>query len=587
MIEAPDIERRNREKAYRERCRDDFAFYAKRCLKVVRDDGQLVPFELNQVQRYIHFRIEGQLKKRGYVRALVLKARKGGCSTYTEGRNYWRTTHRRGTQCLIMTHEDKSTTHLFRMAKTFHQHCPDEFRPQTMNSSSIELLFDTPQGTGLKSQYIIQTAGASGGRGLNPRLVHLSEYAYFGDRAMGVVGGVMEAIPSGEPAIFGTEVIIETTANGRGEPFHRAWMESKEQEADGKEPEYIRIFVPWFYDLRNWRTASEAEARDILCSLTEHEKWLLEQRDWEGRSVTVHQLNWRRWKIDNITPPIGMTKADFFRQEHPATVTEAFVFSGNQVFNQSYIDNQRNECYTPLYRGDLEFHTGKFIQRMTGNLLVWELPRRGQRYVIGADVAEGIEGGDYSCADVLILPTGRQVAHWHGTIDPDSWGDILYHLGYFYGSERPALIGVECNNHGHTTIARLQHLKYPLIYQRETLDGPTGRKVKKYGFLSTGNSKFKMIDTVNAELREGTSGIMCNPTLDEMETFVELRKNKSTSAYGVYGAQPGSHDDRVISYAIALQMLYTVPKAMKLRERKKGKKYVRKSLQEDFLKAAA
>ena len=79
----------DREKAIRQRLKDDFPHYAERCLKIRPKAGGVVPFMLNDVQRAIHDKMEAQLAETGRVRALILKARQPGCSTYIEGRSYW------------------------------------------------------------------------------------------------------------------------------------------------------------------------------------------------------------------------------------------------------------------------------------------------------------------------------------------------------------------------------------------------------------------------------------------------------------------------------------------------------------------
>ena len=69
---------------------------AEKCLKIRPKTGGLIPFTLNQVQRHIDEALEAQVAETGRVRALILKARQPGCSTYVEGRYYWHVTHRRG-----------------------------------------------------------------------------------------------------------------------------------------------------------------------------------------------------------------------------------------------------------------------------------------------------------------------------------------------------------------------------------------------------------------------------------------------------------------------------------------------------------
>jgi hypothetical protein len=65
------------------RLRDDFPFYASRCLRIrakVAVAGQkIIPFVLNRAQMYLHQRLEDQKRRTGRVRALVLKGRQQGC----------------------------------------------------------------------------------------------------------------------------------------------------------------------------------------------------------------------------------------------------------------------------------------------------------------------------------------------------------------------------------------------------------------------------------------------------------------------------------------------------------------------------
>lgn len=66
-----------------QRLRDDFPFYASRCLRIrakVAVAGQkIIPFVLNRAQMYLHQRLEDQKRRTGRVRALVLKGRQQGC----------------------------------------------------------------------------------------------------------------------------------------------------------------------------------------------------------------------------------------------------------------------------------------------------------------------------------------------------------------------------------------------------------------------------------------------------------------------------------------------------------------------------
>ena len=80
----------DQETAIRQRLKGNFPHYAAKCLKIRPKKGGLIPLDLNRVQEFIHNKSEQQTKKTGKVRALILKARQPGCSTYVEGRFYWR-----------------------------------------------------------------------------------------------------------------------------------------------------------------------------------------------------------------------------------------------------------------------------------------------------------------------------------------------------------------------------------------------------------------------------------------------------------------------------------------------------------------
>ena len=78
--------------------------------------------------------------------------------------------------------------------------------------------------------------------------------------------------------------------------------------------------------------------------------------------------------------------------------------------------------------------------------------------------AEGLEHGDYSCAVVIDATNRRVVAVYHARVDADLMGsDILNQLGLWYNL---ALVGVESNNHGLSTLSALRDCNYRNIYRQ-------------------------------------------------------------------------------------------------------------------------
>ena len=91
----------------------DFPLYAKNILKIVTKEGDVKPFILNAGQFSIHKQLEKQLKEQGRIRALVLKARQVGISTYVEGRFFWRITQNRNANAFVLSHLAESTNSIF------------------------------------------------------------------------------------------------------------------------------------------------------------------------------------------------------------------------------------------------------------------------------------------------------------------------------------------------------------------------------------------------------------------------------------------------------------------------------------------
>jgi len=206
---------RPRERAIRQRLKDDFLHYAARCLKIRTKAGRVEPFQLNEAQRYIHGRVEEQRARTGKVRAIILKGRQQGCSTYVEGRFYWRVSHSKGVRAFILTHEEEATNNLFELADRYHENCPDLVKPMTGASNAKELYFNK-----LDSGYKVGTAGNKAvGRSSTIQLFHGSEVGFW-PNAQSHAAGILQAIPD-EP---GTEVWLESTANGIGNYYHQQWQ---------------------------------------------------------------------------------------------------------------------------------------------------------------------------------------------------------------------------------------------------------------------------------------------------------------------------------------------------------------------------
>ena len=213
------------------------------------------------------------------------------------------------------------------------------------------------------------------------------------------------------------------------------------------------------------------------------------------------------------------------------------AYSSGSIFDAHGMRMQQARVAAPQWVGWLK-DMGEYIQLVqdpSANLNIFLEPKEGGKYLIGADVAEGVVGGDYSSAHVVDRRTWEVVATWHGHMDPTKYAEALARMGAFYNQ---AEIVPEINNTmGGTVMARLKSLRYSPIYERER---------GKWGWETTARTRGDMLGTLMDSVLNGTVKVRDQETLDEMHNFVRNQES------GKLEAREGCHDDRVMSLAMAL-----------------------------------
>lgn len=282
------------ERAIRQRLKDDFVHYAEKCLKIRLKTGGVAPLILNPAQRYIHDMLERQKRETGRVRALILKGRQQGCSTYAAARFYWQLTHRRGVSAFVLTHLEAASRNIYKILRRFHKFCPEVVRPEATAENMQELVFGH-----LETAYRIGSAGSAGvGRSDSLQYFHGSEIAYW-PRATTHMAGILQAVPD----MAETEIILESTSAGAEGLFYKMCLAAQ----SGEIP-YQLVFVPWF-----WQPEYALDLPEGGLELTAEEEDYRRQYD-----LRAEQLFWRRMRIGELGGVWG------FRREYPATVEEAF-----------------------------------------------------------------------------------------------------------------------------------------------------------------------------------------------------------------------------------------------------------------------
>lgn len=288
----------------------DLGYFARHLLKIKTKSGTIESFKFNQAQEFLHAALEKQKRETGRVRALVLKGRQQGCSTYIAGRFYHKAGWERNKNVFILSHEAMTTKKLFGMVERFHNKCHPAARPRADTANTKEYKF-----TEVDSEYAVGTAGNEDvGRGGTIQLFHGSEVAHW-EKTDGIETGIMQSIAD----IDDTEIVLESTASGMGNMFYR-----KCRDAIKGIGEYILIFIPWFWQTEYRRKLPE----DFV--LTDEEAMMK-----ANYGLDDEQINWRRVKI------ISLGSEWKFKQEYPSFVQEAFQTSGKTLIKAEAVLNAR------------------------------------------------------------------------------------------------------------------------------------------------------------------------------------------------------------------------------------------------------
>jgi hypothetical protein len=313
----------------------------------------------------------------------------------------------------------------------------------------------------------------TGGRSYTASIVLMDEADFMID-----FGKVMNAV---QPTIDagGQMIVISTVDKEKPESaFKRMYNAARE----GK-TEYYPIFLPWH--ARPSRTAEWYEAR-VQDSLAQN-----------GTLDSVHQ-------------------------EYPATEEEALA---PNTVDKRFVASWLLAVYQPLP----VVQTGPAIP----GLLVYKPVQAGQRYVIGADPAEGNPNSDDSAATVLEVDTGDEVARLSGKFEPGVFAAYLDSIGKWYNN---ASVMVERNNHGHAVLLAL--FKSAVLRRLLGKDG-------KAGWLNNAPGKVAMYDALAETIRN--NALVQNKTIHSKDTFLQLASIEGATLK----APEGQMDDLADSYALA------------------------------------
>lgn len=495
------------------KCRLSVVYFIDNYCNLSHKEGGVIPFRLWKWQAWLLYRWRANSK------VVNLKARQIGVSELAAGYAYWLIRFHDTKTALLLSIGEKEAGKLLDRAKTMAAFIPRWLAPgdaKALNPNGVDsALLVTDNATKLAIAHLdrqnrshlssIESLPATQrqGRSLTAALLVLDELAEmeWGRQIW------QAAAPAAEG---GGQVLAISTAHGRANIMYDLYDGAIKQ---------VNGFFPVFL---SWRRHPDRD-----------EAWYERHRiDAEYRNV-MHELH----------------------QEYPANDMEAFVASARQLFDNTVLARHQERIHAEMAQRGAD---GLPVWAEIEGLTTFEEPLAGHDYIIGADVAEGKEKGDYSDASVVCRQTGCEVAALRGHWPVEVYAQKLDELGYRYNN---ALLAVERNNHGLSVITSLTNgtaherwtgarVDYNNLYHYKPEAAPGFRQMKIPGWHTNLQTKPLMIDSLLRGLREENGFLPRSQQFLREATDFEVNEDGNKM-----GAPSGRHDDAVISRAIAVYLL--------------------------------
>jgi len=500
---------------------------------IVDKERNTVPFFLNDVQKDFVAKLELYGLEKPFI---ILKGRQQGfTSLVTAMQLSYAIWCRNFSGFTIADRNDNTATIFNDKARVVYERLSGMLHPHEKFNNRNELFFDKKN-----SSWRCATATDDIGRSRTLNFIHYSEVGFYNCNLSNLQAGIGQAL------VDNATIIYESTANGYND-FKKLWDSES----------CIDLFYEW------WKT--DEYRTDDYRYLDTTDSWLKERiKTLEHIGLDTEQIAWYAKKYDSYIDK------DLIKQEYPCSPEEAFISSGNSIFDTDKINQRMLEVkdgvlgffeyskkITPEYIGEeiagytTTLEDIKFVEDKTGYITIHKPPLeeeiisqgrkeiRREPYAIGGDTAGS--GIDFFTAKVISGLTDECYATLRKQkMDDDLYAEQLYCLGKMY---HDALIGCEIN-FSREPMIWLNALGYPRLYHTEKIDSASKQAAMDLGFRTTINTKPVIIGELVRKFRENPK-IECDmETLKEMMTFVK-QDNGSTSA------MIGCHDDLVMASAIA------------------------------------
>lgn len=514
------------------RCKASYEYYASHYLKIQsrkRIASQMLTW--NVVQRILWKKMVDQKRRTGKIRQIWGKPRKIGATTLVRGMSFWLTSLRPHRRSLLLTHDEPSCMEVFAAQDlAFYRGLPPAMRPPSNYQSRMRLSFNH-----LDSEV---TAGHA--RDMNIGVtqtydfIHASEVPRFRNAETIMQDALFPTLS--EATAFDDNdwdcsvAVLEGTSKHGGSG---KWFKDFAEAARRGENEYEFTFIPAYIHEDYQLPVPER------FKLTVAERALMKQHN-----LPVTHMVWRR-----IEQAKYAKNPSLFRQNYPLTWEESWVLptGTERVLSDAMLESLERGLKpgTRMAIDDRGLH-----DMLGGPLEVWERPVSGVYYDFGLDIASG-KGceGDKTVLEVIRRDTLEQVAECVTAIDPASkeFEDLIYWTGMVYNGAQ--LVPDITGGWGWALLSALQRRNYPSIWQPRRRDDVQERVSSKLGFQYTAQSKMELVNNMLVLVTQRYPVIHSVYLYNEMVTYIEVEQGK-------WDASPGSNDDAINAYMLALMGSY-------------------------------
>ena len=481
---------------------------------------------------------------------VILKGRQLGITTISLALDlYWQFTHPGWQGTLVADTEENRD--MFRSTLAMYMEgLPKEYKIPLVAHNRNQMVLKN------RSRLFYQIAGNKSrlGQGKAITYLHGTETASWGNEE-GLASLIASLAEKNSERLY----MFESTAQGFN-MFHDMYKTAKRAKTQRA------IFCGWWRN-EYYTVPADSNIYKVYWDgkLTGEEKeWHKDIKKLYGFEINSRQMAWWRWKMAE-----GIKDDALMYQEFPPTEDYAFVMTGSSFFSHTRCTeaakkSKTTECDYYRYAFGQLFQDTEVLKstERLGTLKVWEEPIDSAYYVIGADPAYGSsDWADRFCIQVYrCYADGLDQVAEFATSELNTY-QFAWVIAHLAGAYKNSTLHLEVNGPGQAVINELRNLKRLAT----SMGGATGRDLmdvlgsmtnyiwrrndtlgglsNSIGYLTTANSKERMLQYMKDYFERGMMGILSMDTLEEMKGIVREG--------GFLGAPGRGKDDRVIASALA------------------------------------